>query len=201
MVVILGAVIVYLLNRPQNPPKPITVVITATSLPSPTPADTSPAVPTTAPIDTPLPTETKVMPTFTAKPYYNQGEAVPLKDKVHMYMGDEFNSAGGPCSAGDLGFGLSLYVNNSSSDQFILRFNTGSFHATDNVGTEYELSKAWIPFTTTSDLLGTDVSYQLRNENRICLIFKGQIPLQANYLLITADFISGVGPTVFRKDI
>jgi hypothetical protein len=52
-------------------------------------------------------------------------------------------------------------------------------------------------------LLNQDINYIIdpRSSTTIALDFKGDWPLNAQYLLIISDWISGVGPTVFRKDL
>jgi hypothetical protein len=187
-------------KRSLVPPPAITAVtqvinvLPPTSLPSPISSPTVTFVPTETPTETPLPTETP-------KPYYNQGEAFKLKDDVIAYLNQSFNAPNGTCAEEVNDFGVSIQVVNQSSNQFLLRFNTNSFHATDDVGTEYSLVGSGMPNYVEKP--GLDVNYQMTGgeQRYICVLFKGKIPLKATYLLITADWLSGVGPVTFRKDI
>jgi len=160
---------------------PFVVVVTATSHPA-----------TQAPAPSP-------------KPYYNQGEAVVLKDGIYMKLQEGFNSAGGSCGKPEPGFGVQIWVENTTEGQFLVRFNSSDFHAADNLGTQYRLVQIGVNQSGfCSDPIGVPLEYNLTNITdwtRITMQFEGQIPLDATYLLITADWISGVGPTVFRKEL
>ena len=174
----------------------LTLAPSATLLPASIPTETLLPTPTftLAPTFTPLPTETP-------KAYYSQGEAVTLKSNVVAYMDPSFNAINDSCAHFKNDFGLRIQVVNNSTDQFLLRFNSNTFHATDDQGTEYQLVGSGMPNWVQPP--GIDINFPMSSHYQkwICVLFKGQIPLKATYLLITADWISGVEHIIFRKDI
>jgi hypothetical protein len=174
-------------------------VLTQTIPQSPTLPLPTPVVPTIPPTDTPLPPT--AFPTNTPKAYYAQGEAAVLRDNVFAQIADAFIGAGTSCNKPGMDFGVRIKISNNSSDEFVVRFNTSSFHATDDLNTQYSLYAS--SFFNQNSPLGIDLYGQLAGGQwvDICVAFKGKIPLQATYILVTADFISGVGPMTFRKDI
>lgn len=187
------------------PPKQVTVIVTTTPPPALTPPTSSPIVPTDTlipPTDTPLPTFT-LAPTNTPKPYYEEGEGALLAQDVYAILGKDFSGAGDSCGSIREGFAVHIHIRNDSGSQFTLRFNTGAFRAVDDVGTNYKLVVSFVPFYDNPPL-GTDsLSYigTSGGDPYICLHFEGKIPLQAKYFLITADWLSGVGPVTFKKDL
>ncbi len=176
----------------------ITEVLPQTPFPSLILPSPSPIVPTDTPTITPPPNE---IPTNTQKAYYMEGEALVLKDNVFAGVKSDFGYRGGPCDQVPMDFAIRIYVRNNSNSEFLLRFNTSAFHAVDDVGTQYKLVESGLQ--NHNEPLGVDVSYPFTpgRQQDICVAFKGQIPLQATYILVTADFISGVGPVTFRKDL
>jgi len=149
--------------------------------------------------DTPEPAQ--IPPTNAPKAYYNQGEAVVIKPDVYMYMGENFSRFNAPCGNPNMEWGVAIYIKNESNSQFNLRFNTGGFSATDDLGTSYNFIGSGFPDLEQSN--GLDKTYQMNpsSQTYICLSFTGSIPLEARYITVIADFISGVGPVTFRKDI
>jgi hypothetical protein len=190
-------------NRPtvSTTPQITTVVITATSQPITETQVISPILPITATQTqtiTPPPTSTPV-PTNTPKPYYSENEQLALGERVYLFLEPDFNKY--RCYGPRISWGVMFYAYNGSNHQFTLKFNTASFHAVDDVGTQYKLSGACIRNTNVS--LGQDINYLLSNgyDTEINVWFDGEWPLPAHYLLITADWISGFGPVTFRKDL
>lgn len=214
----LGAGVVYMVLRSGNGPIPFIPQLTPPAIPfdiSGTPPTSkiltqSPVVivvtATLLPSGTILPTDTATFePTPIPKTYYDQGEMVTLKDGIYMSLSDEFLTEGGPCGKPDPGFGVKIVVQNQIDEQFLVRFNTGNFHSRDNLGNEYKL----VAIGNNGDgfcnqPIGVPSEYTMSWgywTSYIPMQFKGQVPLEATYILITADWISGVGPIVFRKDL
>ena len=107
---------------------------------------------------------------------------------------------GGGCAYDGMDWGVVINLDNRSSREFRVRFNTGGFHAVDDIGTQYKLYKVGLPNFV--DVIGLDMNFVVNAyQNKICLDFQGSFPLRAKYLLITADYISGVGPITFKKDL
>ena len=162
---------------------------------------TSALIPT-QPIPTSIvPSESAPAPAITATPeFYTEGQAVVLKDGVVAILQDEFNDrSSGSCLPPQPGFGVTIEIHNTSGSQFNLRFDATAFSAVDNLGNEYELTgsgifECYATFGIQEKLINNGV------EDFIRLQFAGQFPLDAQYLTITADSISGV-KVVFRKAI
>lgn len=185
-------------------PVPEIIVITATSIPATdTPVDT----PTPIFTQTSLPTFTFTAepsftpaPTATQKGYYDQGEGVLLADGVYAYLNEEFQGPGNICWKPNNGFALIIIVENNSDNDYDVRFDATGFHAKDNLGNEYKLRGSGIFYC--EDKFGI-IEGQIRDgsSNNIGMQFEGIIPLEAEYVDITVDFISGIGPIIFRKYI
>jgi hypothetical protein len=143
----------------------------------------------------------QIPPTHAPKAYYNQGEAVVFKPDVYMYLDDGFSRQNSSCGGVGMEWGVAVYIKNESDSEFNLRFNTGGFSAKDDTGTTYPLFGSGLANSGYTN--GLDKTQQMRpkSEQHICIAFNGEIPLSANHIDITADFISGVGPVTFRKDI
>jgi hypothetical protein len=122
-----------------------------------------------------------------------------LRADVTAFISGNFSSQGGSCGSDSADWGISIGVVNDG-EQFLLRFNTSSFHAVDDVGNEYQLIASG---AGGNDKLGIDENYLISRKSNsfICTSWKGVPPLTAKYILLTADWISGVGPVTFRKDL
>jgi len=187
-----------IVSQPTN-----TIVVTSLAV---TPATANLAQPTYSLSPTftasPLPT---ILPTTTPKQYYDQGESVVLKDGIYMSLSDEFLTEGGPCGIPKPGFGVKIVIENTIDQQYLIRFNSSDFHAVDDLGNKYKLVYIGNNGDGFCDVpIGVPSEYTMSWgywTSYIPLSFQGQIPLQATYILITADWISGIGPIVFRKDI
>jgi hypothetical protein len=176
--------------------------------PVPTPIDPSPTTHvigliTDTPTDIPPtigPTDTATVPpsTATPKPFYAEEEAVPLKPQVYMYLDTDF--ANTYCSS-DEDWGVYIYVYNKSDSEYALRLNTQTFHASDDSGNTYQL--AGVRTYGNGYLINEDVVKIINagGYERLCVGFKGKFPITAHYIDIGADWISEIGPTVFRKNL
>jgi DNA-binding CsgD family transcriptional regulator len=179
------------------PPTPLPAVVQIITATFPATSLSSPIEPTETVTPLSIYTAT-ISATSTPRIYYSEGDAVQLKQGVTMSINEKFNRYGS-CPVAGVDWVVALDVTNNSGEQFILRFNTSAFSATDDIGTQYKLLASGI---NSGKLLGVDDSLPMNGGlDYICLNFKGQIPLKATYLLITADWISGVEHIVFRKDI
>jgi len=192
---------------------PLTVIITATlpaatdtPIPTLTLEPTETVIPSPAkPTGTPYSTAT-LGPTRTPKLYYDEGQNVQLEEGVYMHLSEDFHRRGGPCGAPDVGFGVSIILEDTTLDtQDLIRIDSTGFHAVDNLGNEYKLVAIGMGGSAfCNDLIGPPLEWSLDYGYRrgyISMQFQGQVPLEAEYFLITADWINGKGPFVFRKDL
>lgn len=183
-----------------------TIIITATFPPTQAVANAplSTNTPVPAIINTPVPTIAPP-PTAAPKGYLDEGEVVFLKDGIYMYLSDRFTTVGGPCGKPDPGFGVIIVFENEISEQYLIRFNSGDFQAIDDLGNEYELEEVGISGAGfCSDRPGIPLEYTMDYgyfKVYLAMRFKGQVPLEAKYIFITAKWINGIGPTTFRKSI
>jgi|SRR6266511_2191191 len=124
-----------------------------------------------------------------------------MSESPDMSIAKNFSAKGGACDNVFMDFGVGIIVKNNSNEQFLLRFNSSSFHAVDDVGTVYTLAGSGMQNSLAP--LGVDINYTMlpNQQGTICVDFNGKIPLPATYLLITEDWINGVGPITFRKDL
>ena len=195
----------YMFGRGATPVPQIVVVTatlppaTETPLPTVTPEFTNTPVPTLT--FTPEPTFTP-LPTETPKGYYDQGEDVLLKEGVYAFLSEKFRVAGQVfCMKPDNGFGVTIFFKNTTNDQFNLRFDADSFHAVDDLGNKYPLIGSGVWYCEGNHGIQEDVVTSYGSEIFISITFRGVPPLDAKYIFITADQISGVGPITFRKSI
>jgi hypothetical protein len=191
----------YQLGRNQSQPAPTSTPISLSSpSPLPQPSATVIAPPTQAPSDTPAPpTDTSIPSTETIPPptpaFYNQGEWAPLKDGVFVRLKENFDSNGGACMPPQPGFTVGLEINNTTGSQFVLRYDSSGFHAQDDLGNNYTLEGVG----TSSCIDPPGVQQFIASYNFSLFIkFAGQSPINAKYLIITADSLSGV-KVVFHK--
>ncbi len=140
-------------------------------------------------------------PTRTPKAFFLEGEGAPLAAQVLAILGTDVHDPYDGCHASNADFNLLLYIQNDSDNQFLVRYNTSSFHAVDDTGFEYQLLKATID--NDGNVLNQDVSHVLSSKGRdyICLAFSGKFPITVHYITLTADWISDVGPIVFRETL
>jgi hypothetical protein len=205
------AAVVYLalssLNRPgvslaqAAPTLPIPVVMPSdTSVPpaSPEPATPIPqviVVTATMPAATEAPT---LEPSLALKAYYEDGEWAPLRTGVYAGIHNTFMQDGfAMCSHPVPGFGVFIDIKNDTADGFLLRYDSSGFHAQDDLGNNYPLNGAGIGYC--DDGPGPQES-QVSSDGTeyISLVFSGQVPLDAKYLVITADSLSGT-KVIFHK--
>jgi hypothetical protein len=170
--------------------------------PSPT---ISPVVPSKA-TDIPVPTSSQSeAPTAipfassTPKPYYDEGEAAVIKDGVYVSLDQQFNALGLECGTPPTSFGVRLRIDNNTGKEFILRYDSGAFHAVDDLGNPYELKAVGVGGRGCHDPLGVSIQYPVGLSVWLFLEFSGQAPLDASSYFITAERLSGAGPFVFRK--
>jgi len=160
------------------------------------PTNSPPIIPTTIPIALPSPTP---------KPYYEQGDSAILANGIYISLTPDFLLGGSTCGHSDGQFGVRFVIENTVQEQFMVRFNSGDFHAKDDLGNEYRI----IAIGNDGDgfcnePIGITLDYTQSWgywRSYIPMVFSGKIPLKAKYIYITADWISGVGPIVFRKSI
>lgn len=190
----------YYFGTMQGVPQAVEITVVTEIMPTPVPSDTPVPISTTTPAPTLSPTIPP--PTRTPKAYYDEEEIVTLADGIHMYLSDEFSQSGGWCSLPEPGFGVTIRFENTINEQYPIRFSSEDFSAVDDLGNIYELEEVSIG----SDCYrpGTQVEYMMDHgkwEPWLIVNFSGQIPLEAQYIFVTADWISGIGPTTFRKSI
>jgi hypothetical protein len=180
----------------------VTATFPPTSMGSPVPLFTETSIP--LPTFTPKATSTPI-PTKTPKEYYDEEEAVLLKNGIYMFLNKDFTTSGGPCGKPKIGFGVVIVFEDTISEQFLIRFNSGDFRARDNLGNEYRLSQIGVSGAGfCSDPIGIPLEYTMTYgywRAYIAMQFEGQVPLEATDIFITADWISGVGPITFKKSI
>jgi DNA-binding CsgD family transcriptional regulator len=192
--------IIFRLNQPltarvaTNTPEVVAIIPTST-----------PTVPTSTPTITPTPTPIPPTPTITLTPtpkaFYEQKEAYWLRDNVAIYLDPEFVRIGyALCMTHDPGFNVMLWIHNQGENSFNARFDRFAFSAVDDTGKTYELVESG--FDACDDAPGT-VSEDYRSGEKLAIIlaFTGQIPVEARYLYITVESISGSEKIVFRKDL
>jgi hypothetical protein len=163
-----------------------------------TPAATSPLVPTEPtttsiapseappPVDTPIPTPD----------FYTAGQAAILRDDVTVTLDPVFHLQNGGCIAPESGFVVMLLINNRSGTEFLIRFDPRAFSAMDDTGKVYELTGAGVD---RCNAVGPQ-TIQAKTDNALYLRFAGEIPLEATYIVITADSLSGFR-LIFRKPL
>ena len=101
------------------------------------------------------------------------------------------------CSHPVPGFGVFIDIKNDTGDRFLLRYDPQGFHAQDDLGNNYPLRGAGIGYCDGGPGPKEYQVFSYRTEY-LSLAFSGQVPLEAKYLIITADSLSGV-KVVFHK--
>lgn len=76
----------------------------------------------------------------------------------------------------------------------MLRYDASAFHAEDNLGNQYPLKGAGVNVCNDVGIQ----EYSATSYEYLRLKFGGQVPLEAQYLIITADSLSGTR-VVFHK--
>lgn len=173
-------------SAPQIIEVPVTAiverVITATSIPQ---------------------TATNIPPTAT-RAYYEESQLADIEPAVNIYIWDRLpNQNFIMCfvAAWDYSaFSLGLTVTNTSSQQFLLRFDPQAFSLVDNAGREYRVRGAGIGDCDREPGLRSQI-LNPGDDADIFLGFEGEIGMDVEYFLLTAENISGSGPFVFRKEI
>jgi hypothetical protein len=101
------------------------------------------------------------------------------------------------CSHPVPGFGVFIDIKNDTGDRFLLRYDASAFHAQDDLGNSYSLRGAGIGYCDDGPGPQEYQVFSYRTEY-ISLTFSGQVPLEAKYLVITADSLSGT-QVIFHK--
>jgi hypothetical protein len=136
--------------------------------------------------------------TSTPKPYYQaEEEALITTDISASLVLTDLN--GGISCYPNPGWVVIINVQSSSNDYFYLRYDPGRFSATDDLGTEYPLYGAGVEWCNETPGLKMHEMYP-NSGARFFLGFSGEIPAQATYLVITAEYINGV-KLVFRRHL
>jgi hypothetical protein len=162
---------------------------------------------TVAPTDAPPPVEptrTEVpFPTEAFKDFYELDEPAPLAENVYIKLtgNDLDNASEGFCyrPSDQQGFVLSLYIDNRSNSTFLAKYDGSFFHATDDVGTQYQLYGAGYPSCYPPSGPKTFQVFPTDTTKGIVMYFKGQIPFEAKYLILTVDYLSGVRLVFHRQ--
>lgn len=180
----------------------------STSIPAITPVATvavpptvSSPIPSALPTDTLVPTATEThIPTPTPKGYYNEEEKAVIRPGIYASLGQNFMNEGFVgCSHPVPGFGVSIWINNDSDAQFAIRYDSASFHAQDDLGNTYPLKYAGLYWCNAGPGPQEELLRPSASTN-FSLAFSGQVPLEAKYLIITVDSISGSGALIFHKN-
>lgn len=159
------------------------------------------AIPTQVPTTTSVPPTNTPVFTPTPKAIYEQGELAYLRESVSIYLDKDFtitNSAA--CVPHDPGFGVKFWIENTGAESFLARFERSAFSAVDDTGKIYEIYLSGVEIC--HEVPGNDSSsFVSGSKQRLFLSFAGQIPLQAKYIFVTINDISGSGKIVFRKKL
>jgi hypothetical protein len=149
---------------------------------------------TTAPSNTPAP----VMPA--KKDLYLQDETAHLRENVTITLLPDFVNEGFVgCWPQKPGFAVTLRLQNMVSKEFVARFDRFGFSAKDDLGNSYTLKESGFNCETTPGIVTSSLDAGYHYD--LYLSFTGQIPLEAKYIVITVNDISGSGTLVFRKDL
>ena len=185
---------------------PLAPLSSPTPYPTYTPAPTYTIEPTLAITDTAI----VIIPAISATPApptdiptYPEDVAAFIDGPSYIALRRNFNNPNGTCGYTGMDWGVAFdVVNDNASGGFLMRFNNAQFSATDDVGTQYQLYKAGFSNNIPS-ILGKDFNEQIIYHYPTVLCVNFQVPFspQATYILIRAEWISGIGPIIFRKNL
>ena len=179
----------------QNTPEPVYVYETAT----PETVVIIPPTVTNVPTYTSVPPTPTYLPTPTRKDIYTQGEWTYLRENVFISLDSDFWTAWWASCINDPGFVVNFEVRNEATSDFLMRFDRMSFSAVDNTGKVYQLTGSGVGHCEDFGIL--DYTIQDGSTRYFVIAFAGQIPVDARYIDITINDISGSGKLVFRKNL
>jgi hypothetical protein len=179
----------------QNTPEPVYVYETAT----PETVVIIPSTATNVPTYTSVPPTPTYLPTPTRKDLYAQGEWTYLRENVFISLDQDFWTAWWASCINDPGFVVNFEVRNEGTSDFLMRFDKMSFSAVDNTGKSYQLTGSGSGQCEDFGIYSETV--RDGGSRFFVIAFAGQILVDARYIDITINDISGSGKIVFRKNL
>lgn len=192
-------VVLFVLNRTptvaSTPIPPVVNQVPATAVPQ-----------IEQPTSVPLPTEVQAtavptpMPTPAPKEFYSQGEGAMVREGISIALQPDFIADALYDCVNKPGFVVQFGITNRTSHDFLARYDRQTFSAVDDTGKTYQFKGSGVgrcdntPGPVTLTVSGNYTQYFVAS-------FYGEIPLNARYIYITINDISGSGKIVLRKDL
>ncbi len=151
---------------------------------------TKPLEASVVPVDATPTLDALMPPTVTPKAFYELNEQAIIVDGVFISVIDRYGLDGYMCNPPEPGFAIRLNVHNTNHSNFLLRFDRLAFHAQDDQGNEYRLVEAG-HYDCSNNPGPVQINMSFDGNQYIESAYAGQIPLEASYLIITADWING----------